>query len=69
MPALEKGGPLKGSEAVTSGRSVSPDIYNWEARYNSALERLENDSGILDRNSIKVKGFMESRMALSILTL
>jgi len=43
-------------------KPISPDIYNWETRYNSTLDRLKNDSRISERNRVRLKGFLESRV-------
>lgn len=44
-------------------KPTSPDIYNWETRYNSTLERLQGDSRIIERNRARLKAFLESRVA------
>ena len=61
---------LRGFETETSvnlkmnpkPKPISPDIYNWETRYNSTLDRLKNDSRISERNRVRLKGFLESRV-------
>ncbi len=60
---------LRGFETETSvnlkmnpkPKPISSDIYNWETRYNSTLDRLKNDSRISERNRVRLKGFLESR--------
>jgi hypothetical protein len=63
MPSPEKTGPLRGFETLTGVKPASPDIYNWESRYDSAMERLKSDRRISERNRVRVKGFLESRVA------
>jgi len=58
-----KNGSLKGEETPVSVATVTPDIYNWERRYSSAKERLENDPSILDENREKILAFLQTREA------
>ncbi|MEO0158276.1 MAG: site-specific integrase [candidate division WOR-3 bacterium] len=63
-----KNGSLKGVETLVGVAPVSPDIYNWEKRYASALERLEKDQSILEENRAKIQEFLQSREAKGLST-
>jgi len=42
---------------------ASPDIYNWQTRYNSTLRRLSTDAKVIPRNRSAIADFLRSREA------
>jgi len=47
---------------------LTPDIYNWNRRYESAIRGLQNDPAILKKDRAKIVAFLQSREARGLST-